>query len=86
MTLMYRTWIPVGLNFLVLVAQSCPTLSNPTDSSLPGSAVHGIFHTGVGCQFLLPGIIQAQGLNLGLLYCRQTVYHLSYQVPQVFHL
>ena len=25
------------------VAQSCPTLSNPTDCSLPGSSVHGIF-------------------------------------------
>ena len=25
------------------VAQSCPTLCNPMDSSLPGSAVHGIF-------------------------------------------
>ena len=24
------------------VAQSCPTLSNPMDSSLPGSSVHGI--------------------------------------------
>ena len=26
------------------VAQSCPTLSNPMDCSLPGSSVHGIFH------------------------------------------
>ena len=46
MTLMYRTWIPVGLNFLLLVAlvaQSCPTLCNPIDSSLPGFSVHGIF-------------------------------------------
>ena len=25
------------------VAQSCRTLCNPTDGSLPGSAVHGIF-------------------------------------------
>ena len=25
------------------VAQSCPTLSDPTDCSLPGSSVHGIF-------------------------------------------
>ena len=25
------------------VAQSCPTLSNPMDSRLPGSSVHGIF-------------------------------------------
>ena len=25
------------------VAQSCPTLSDPIDCSLPGSSVHGIF-------------------------------------------
>ena len=25
------------------VGQSCPTLRNPMDSSLPGSAIHGIF-------------------------------------------
>ena len=29
------------------VAQSCPTLSNPMDCSLPGSSVHGIFQTRV---------------------------------------
>ena len=27
----------------VLVAQSCPTLSDPMDYSLPGSSVYGIF-------------------------------------------
>ena len=27
----------------VLVTQSCPTLCDPTDCSLPGSSVHGIF-------------------------------------------
>ena len=29
------------------VAQSCPTLSNPMDRSLPGSSIHGIFQTKV---------------------------------------
>ena len=29
----------------VLVAQPCPTLCNPTDSSLPGSSVQGILQT-----------------------------------------
>ena len=29
------------------VAQSCPTLSDPTDCSLPGSSIHGIFQAGV---------------------------------------
>ena len=29
----------------MLVAQSCPTLCDPTDCSPPGSSVHGIFQT-----------------------------------------
>ena len=29
------------------VAQSCPTLSNPMDYSLPGSSIHGIFQARV---------------------------------------
>ena len=29
------------------VAQSCPTLSDPMDCSLPGTSVHGIFQTRV---------------------------------------
>ena len=29
------------------VAQSCPTLSDPVDCSLPGSSVHGIFQARV---------------------------------------
>ena len=64
------------------VAQSCPTLCNPVDCSLPGSLAHGIFpgkSTGVGCHFLLQGIFPTQGSNPGLPHCRQTLYHLSYQ-------
>ena len=58
------------------VAQLCPTLCNPMDSSPPGSSVHGIFpgkSTGVGCHFLLQGIFPAQGSNPGLPHCRQTL-------------
>ena len=29
------------------VAQSCPTLSDPMDCSLPGSSIHGIFQAKV---------------------------------------
>ena len=29
------------------VAQSCPTLRDPIDSSLPGSSVHGLFQARV---------------------------------------
>ena len=30
-----------------LVTQSCPTLSDPMDCSLPGSSIHGIFQARV---------------------------------------
>ena len=33
----------------------------------------------VGCHFLLQGIFLTQGLNPGLLHCRQILYHLSHQ-------
>ena len=35
-------------------------------------------NTGVACHFLLQ-IFPTQGLNLGLLHCRQTLYRLSHQ-------
>ena len=67
---------------LCLVAQSCPTCSDPRDHSLPGSSDHGDSpgkNTGVGCHFLLQEIFQTQGSNPGLLHCRQILYLLSYQ-------
>ena len=42
--------IPKGLNKIESeseVAQSCPTLCDPMDWSLPGLSVHGIFQAGV---------------------------------------
>ena len=47
------------------VAQSCPTLSDPMDCSLPGSSVHGIFHAKVlewGAIALSLSIINSQSL------------------------
>ena len=35
--------------------------------------------TGVGCHFLLQGIFPTQGLNPGLLHCRQMILSLSHQ-------
>ena len=64
----------------VLVTQSCPTLQphelQPTRIlclwNSPGK------NTGVGCHFLLQRIFLTQGLNPGLLHCRQMLYHVSY--------
>ena len=67
---------------LCLVTQSCPTLCNPIDCSLPGSSDHGDSpgkNTGVSCHACLQGIFLTQELNQGLLHCRQIPYQLSNQ-------
>ena len=64
----------------VLVTQLCLTVCDPMGCSPPGSTVHGILQcktTGLGHHFLLQVTFLTQGLKLGLLYCRQILYHLS---------
>ena len=62
--------------------QSCLTLCDPTHCSPPGSS--GPWNssgknTGLSSHSLLQGIFPTQGLNPGLLHCRQILYHLSHQ-------
>ena len=67
---------------LCLVAQSCLTLCNHMDCSLPGSSVHGDSpgkNTRMGCHALLQGIFPTQRSNPGLLHCRWILYQLSQQ-------
>ena len=45
------------------VTQSCLTLSDPMDCSLPGSSVHGIFQARV----LEWGAIAVSGISVGLV-------------------
>ena len=47
------------------VAQSCPTLCDPMDCSLPGSSVHGIFQQGCwsGLPFPSPGDLPDPGIE-----------------------
>ena len=55
------------------VAQSCPTLRNPMDCSLPGSSIHGIF--------------QARVLEWGAItFSESTLYIRSYQFSSVAQL
>ena len=64
------------------VSLSPPTLWDPMDCSLPGSSVHGIFPARVLEWIAVSfsrGIFLTQGLNLGLLRCRRTLYPLSHQ-------
>ena len=66
---------------LHLVAQSCLTLCNPMDCSLPDTSVHGDSpgkNTGVDCHALLQGIFPTQGSSPGLLHGRQILYRLSH--------
>ena len=61
------------------VAQSCLTLCDPMDCSLPGSSVHGIFpgkNTGVGCHFLLQHLVYSR--------CLISVYFLVQQSASLY--
>ena len=66
---------------LCLVAQSCPTLWDPMDYSLPGSSIHEDSpgqNTGAGCHAFLQGIFPTQGSNTGLSHCRWILYYQSH--------
>ena len=78
----YLSMFPALCAVLCLVAQLYPILCDSMDYSLPGSSVHGDSpgnNTGVGYHALLQGIFPTQGLNPGLLHCRQILYNLSHQ-------
>ena len=62
--------------FVVLVAQLCPTLCDPMDhiahqASLSMGFSRQEYWNRLSCP--------SQELNLGLLYCRQILYHLKHQ-------
>ena len=68
---------------LHLVARLGPTLCDPRDCSLPGFSAMGILQAGILEWVSMPsselGIFPTQGLNPGLLHCRQILYCLSHQ-------
>ena len=59
----------------VKVTQLCLTLCDPMDCSWYSLGQN----TGVSSLSFLQEIFPTQGLNLGLLHCRQMPYHLSHQ-------
>ena len=65
----------------VKVAQSCLDSAMPwtVACQAPLSMKSPGKYTGVDCRALLQGIFLIQGSNLGLLHCRQILYHLSHQ-------
>ena len=74
--------VPGKLKVKAIVSQSCLTLWDAMECSLPGSSVHGNSpgkNTGVDCHAFLQEIFPTQGSNPGIPHCRQILYHLSHQ-------
>ena len=70
----------------MLVSQLCLTLQlhglYPTRFLCPQNSPGK--NTGMGCHSLLQGIFPTQGLNPGLLHCRQILYSLSHHGSSVY--
>ena len=77
--------------FNILIMRACQSLSHvrlfvtlwtqPTRLLCPWNSPGK--DSGVGIHSLLWGIFPTQGPNLGLLHCRQLLYHLSHQVSPI---
>ena len=75
----YKINLQKSTIYLVIESESCSVVSNSLQP-------HGLYsrwnspgqNTGVGSLSLLQGIFPTQGLNPGLLHCRQILYQLSY--------
>ena len=62
------------------VAQSCPTLGDPMDCSLPGSSVHGVFQAR-GLEWGAIAFSEREGLKPGNWFTQKNCKDL---VPKVF--
>ena len=85
----HRIYIISVSTFLSVSAQACPILCNSMDFSPPPSTLSmefsrqeywSTFHWMPTLDAIaIQEIFLTQGLNPGLLHCRQTLYHLSHQ-------
>ena len=61
--------------------QSCPTLSDPTNCSPPGSSVHGIFQAGVlewgAIAFSILSTVSIKGIQSIAIIVKMVVYYQS---------
>ena len=62
------------------VAQSCPTLSDPMDCSLPGSCVHGIFQARVLEWGAIAFSDECLWLTVYSLHCKHSVFYFYREV------
>ena len=65
------------MNMKVKVTQSCLTLCDPMNYTVPWNSSGQ--NTGVGSLSLLQQVFLTQESNWGLLHCRWILYQLSYQ-------
>ena len=87
-----HTWC-VSMCQPVHIVQYSVSHSVMSDSEIPWTVTHQAplslefpgKNTGVGSHSLLQGIFPTQGSNLGLLHCRQILYHLSHQGSPICH-
>ena len=64
----------------VLVSQACLILCDPMDCGPSGSSVHVILQARILEWVVIPfSRVLIQGLNPGLLRCKQILHHLSHQ-------
>ena len=63
----------------VKVAQSCLSLWDPMDYTVPGILQNILQNTGVGSLSLLQGIFPTQELNPGFLHCRRILLQVSHK-------
>ena len=85
----YPKWFSFHCGCVCLVTQSCLALWNPMDCSPPTFPVHGILQARILEWVHISyskGFFLTQGSNLGLLYCRRILYHLSHQGSPFFSL
>ena len=81
-----KSTIAFRMVVLVLVAQLCLTLQShglqPAELLRPWNPPGK--STGVGCHSPLQGVFPTQGLNLGLLHCRQILCLLSHSIINIY--
>ena len=67
--------MPSMVHVKVLVAQSCPTLCNPTDWSPAGASVHRVLQASMleRITISISRPSPRHGMNPGLLHWRQTI-------------
>ena len=76
-------WRAVSVSYSVMSNPLQPHRLGPSTLLCPWNS-HQEYWSGL--PFPSPGDFQTQGSNLGLLYCRQILYHLSHQgSPKILH-